>query len=467
MQKLGLTQTQQGKLSPKQVQFVQMLQIPAEAMLARVQEEMEQNPTLEEAQKDEATPEEKAMEEENPSMGGGGILSQRRTQLHVSEEMLQSKLGTLQPSWHEKLLEQVSLLSLSPRERTIADYLLGSFSADGYLRVSLEVIVQNLSFTHYLETDTEEVASVLRRLQRLEPAGIGARDLRECLLIQLGRKPETPAVQLSMRILTDCFAAFSKKNYRKIITTLKVEDDTLLKKAIAAITQLSPKPILAAEEAAAVPQKRPDFIVRKDENGVLTASLYHDYTPRLRIKRQYRDMLQRYGRKQDEGATEVTRFVKEKIQRAQWFIESIQKRRETLLRTMEAILKLQKPFFEAQDEQQLRPLFMRHIAEEIQMDISTVSRVVRGKRVATDFGTFPLKYFFSEPITTTEGKEVSSRTIKTVLKALIEQENKQQPYTDEELMAHMKKKGYVLARRTIAKYRGQLGLPVARMRKEL
>ena len=462
MQKIGFKQKQQGKLSPRQVQFVQLLQVPAEAMLARIQEEVEENPTLEVDQSKEDISEQKT-DEHLPTEGG--LQMRRRGPLSVSEEMLKSELGTLKPSLHEQLLEQLSLLSLTEKEKTIAHHLVGSLSTDGYLRTSLGVIKQNLSYLNYLEVRIEEVEDVLAKVQLLEPAGIAARDLRECLLIQLKRMPKDKSVDLAIEVLTYFFEEFSKKKYAKILLALK-EPEENFKKALSLITQLSPKPVIEVQQVAPR-SKNPDFIVQKGEQGTLEVSLYHNYAPTLRIRKQYRDMLKRYERKKDAKSKEVAHFVKEKIARAQWFIESIQKRRETLLRTMKAIVRLQSPFFESQDPQKLRPLFMRHIADEIGMDISTVSRVVSKKHVLTDFGTFPLKHFFSEPIATTEGKEVSSRIIKASLKEMIAKENKKKPYTDEELAAFMKTKGYLLARRTIAKYRAQLGLPVARMRKEI
>ncbi|MEM7361781.1 MAG: RNA polymerase factor sigma-54 [Bacteroidota bacterium] len=463
MQKLGLKQKQQGKLSPKQVQFVQLLQVPTEAMATRIQEELDDNPTLEVEASEESLPEQTF--EEGPMLQERGPYTRRRKQTHISEEMLRSELGTVRPSWHEKLLAQLSLLPLSEREALLAHYLVGSLADDGYLRTHLAVIMHNLSSTHYIETDVEELSKVLAKIQEIEPVGIGARDLQECLLLQLKRKSTSPAVKLATAILSDCFDAFSKKNYKKIASTLKLSQ-VELKEALNLITQLSPQPIVTIEEKGRTPS-RPDFLVQKNATGELEVSLYHDYTPTLRVRKQYRDMLTRYAHKKDPKAKEVTHFVREKMVRAQWFIESIRKRRETLLNTMRAIVKLQQPFFSTQDEEKLRPLFMRHIAEEIGMDISTVSRVVSKKSVQTDMGTFPLKYFFSESINTTQGTQVSSRIIKEKLRQMIEAEDKEEPYTDEELVARMKSEGYLLARRTIAKYRSQLGIPTARMRRTL
>lgn len=463
MQKIGLQQKQQGKFSPKQVQFVQMLQVPAEDMIARIQEEIEENPTLETEESQESVAEHIV---EDPLPSEGQRARRYNTHASVSEAMLKSGLGTAKPSLHEQLLAQLSLLALNTQEKIIAQHLIGSLAADGYLRTSLEAIMHNLSFRHYIEVSVPDIKEVLTKIQNLEPAGIAARNLRECLLLQLKRQPTNGTVEVATDILTHCFEDFSKKNYRKIALTLHITSQEKLKKALSLITHLAPKPVLPIQGEAR-PQKRPDFIVKKNEQGTLEVALYYDYTPNLRVRKQYRDMLSRYERKKNPKAKEVAHFVKEKIARAQWFIESIHRRKETLLRTMKAIVKLQRPFFETQDEQNLRPLFMRHIAEEIGMDLSTVSRVVSKKSVLTDFGTFPLKYFFSEAIATTEGKEISSRTIKATLQDMIANENKEQPYTDEELVAEMKTKGFLLARRTIAKYRTQLGLPIARMRREL
>ena len=294
MQKIGLKQKQQGKLSPKQVQFVQLLQVPTEAIATRIQKELDDNPTLEAEASEESIPEQElersVSEERTPRM-------RRRTQTHISEEMLKSTLGTLRPSWHERLLSQLTLLSLTEREALLARYLIGSLSDDGYLRTHLAVIMNNLSSTEYIETDIDELSKVLAKIQQLEPVGIGARDLKECLLLQLKRKPMDATVRLAMAVLTHCFDAFSKKNYEKIALTLKV-NQAELKAALSLITHLSPKPMVTTQEEATV-RKRPDFLVQKNAAGQLEVSLYHEYAPNLRIRRQYRDMLTQYAKKKE------------------------------------------------------------------------------------------------------------------------------------------------------------------------
>lgn len=466
--RLRLKQAQQTKLSPRQVQFAAMLQVPADALRERVQEELASNPTLEEEKsEDEAIPS-SAEAPTAESYSSSSPSSKKYTARPLSEDILKGDTTPLQPSSHEKLLDQLAFLSLTPREKTIARFLLGSLSPEGYLSTNLTVVAHNIDITHYLDVDKKEVEAVLHKIHTLDPPGIGARDLRESLLIQLTRKKPTQAAQLATAILRDAFDAFSKKNYRKIIATLNIEDEALLKEALSVIKQLSPQPITAPTQPYTRPcRKKPDFVVTKDPNGTLQIGLYRDYAPKLRIRKQYRDMLQSYERKKDPQAEEVKTFVRQNIERAQWFIESIERRKTTLLKTMKAIVKLQESFFRSPDEQNLKPLFMRHVAAEIGMDLSTISRVVSRRNVATNFAIYPLKYFFSEAITTTEGAQVSSTTIKALLKKRIQEENKQQPYTDEELVSYIQEKGYLLARRTVAKYRTQLGIPVARMRREL
>ena len=462
MQKIALKQEQQGKLSPQQLQFVQLLQIPAEAMAERVQAEVAENPMLEEVEETTSVLHGKEIVDYIPSRWKG-----QARKPSFSETLLQSKLGTVEPTWRERLVAQLSLLPLTGEERKIAEYLVGSLSSDGYLRTHLDVIQDTLAFNHYIEVEKDLLEKVLHQIQSLEPVGIAARDLREYLLLQLQRKKKEPVTTMAIAIITHCFAAFSKKNYRKIKIALKIEDEKLLKEALKYITHLSPSPVLSTKEEGPIRLQRPDFIVRKEESGKLVVDFYDHYMPALRVGKEYCEMLVRYKDKQDSESLEVQNFVKDKIQRAKWFIDAVHQRKDTLMRTMRAIVTLQKPFFEMQDKDRLRPLFMRHVAEAIGMDVSTVSRAVRHKYVATELGIFPLKYFFSEGMTTTDGKVQSSRIIKEALQTIIEKEDKRSPYTDEQLVIAMKKKGYVLARRTVAKYRGQLGLPLARMRKTL
>lgn len=482
MQKLNLSQTLSQKLSPQQIQFIKLLQIPTVELETRVEEELEINPALEEGKDDtpEEIQEQDDFEEETFSkeddvnvedylrdedfsgykmQGDGNYPGEEDKDIPISTA------ATL----NEQLLDQLGFLRLDGRQETIARQLIGSIESDGYIRRDLEAIVNDLAFSQNLETDLDEVEHLLFKLQDFDPSGIAARNLQECLSIQLRRKlDQHEAVELAARIVNDCFDEFTKKHYDKILKKLNVEDEDLLKEAITVITRLNPKPGGVSGGLVKTQYLIPDFILTND-NGDLDLTLNAKNAPELRVSRSYSDMLSAYDKsdKRDKKLKETVTFVKQKLDAAKWFIDAIKQRQQTLLNTMNAIITYQYEFFQEGDESKLRPMILKDIATRINMDISTVSRVANSKSIQTEFGIFPLKYFFSEGIATDSGEDVSSREVKHALQSLIDDEDKKKPLSDDKLEKLLKAKGYNIARRTVAKYREQLNLPVARLRKEL
>ena len=476
MQKLGLIQTLSQKLSPQQIQFIKLLQVPTAELEGRVEEELEVNPALEEGKGEAETPEQDENENETDEeidikdylqddysgykMQGDGSLPDDE-----DKEIPIAVSSTL----HEQLLAQLGFLQLDERQTKIAKQLIGSVESDGYIRRDLEAIINDLAFSQNIETDLEEVEEALAKIQEFEPVGIGARNLKECLLLQLQRKPDdNESVDIAIRILKHCFDEFTKKHYDKITRKIGIEDPEELKKAIHLITKLNPKPGSSSGGLVKTQYVIPDFLLAHND-GELELSLNSRNAPELRISKSYSDMLDTYHKsnKKDKKLRETVSFVKQKLDSAKWFIDAIKQRQQTLLNTMQAIVDYQFNFFLEGDETRLRPMILKNIAERINMDISTVSRVANSKSVQTEFGVFPLKYFFSEGIATDSGEDVSSREVKNVLGQLINGEDKKKPLSDDKLEKLLKAKGYNIARRTVAKYREQLNIPVARLRKEL
>lgn len=368
----------------------------------------------------------------------------------------------------DALLMQLSFLKLDEVEQQIGEQLIGSIESDGYIRRPLEAIVNDLAFLQNVETDLAHVELVLKKIQHFDPPGIGARTLQECLEIQLKKKDtDDPIVKIAIKMIVLCFEEFKKKHYTKIQKRLSIDDDQM-KDAISMIIHLNPKPGGVNSNAASAQFLTPDFIIT-EVNGRLNISLNGKNAPDLRVSRQYGDMIDAFDKtpKKTKKMREEVRFVKQKLDAAKWFIDAIKQRQDTLLRTMQAIVDYQMPFFLSGDEGQLKPMILKDIAEIIQMDISTVSRVASSKVVETDFGIYPLKYFFSESISTESGEDVSSKQVKSVLREMIENEDKRKPLSDDKLEKLLRIKGYNIARRTVAKYREQMNIPVARMRKEL
>ncbi len=484
MQKLGLTQSLSQKLSPQQIQFIKLLQIPTAELETRIEEELEINPALEEG-REEPEPVEDSNEVkddfEEKSYGDDEIdlkdyihddFSGYKMQgdgFNPDEEDKEMPIPT-SSTLIEQLEMQLGFLGLDERQFLIGQQLIGSIEADGYIRRDLEAIQNDLAFSQNIETSIEEMETILKLIQSFDPPGIAARNLQECLLLQLERREEqTFIVEIAKRLLSDCFEDFAKKHYDKIIRKLNLEDEEDLKDAITLITRLNPKPGGAAASGLVKTQYLvPDFILTNN-NGKLDLTLNSRNAPELRISRSYSDMIHAYEKsnKKDRKLRETISFVKQKLDSAKWFIDAIKQRQQTLLNTMSAIVNYQYDFFLEGDESKLRPMILKDIANQIKMDISTVSRVANSKSVQTEFGIYPLKYFFSEGISTESGEDVSSREVKHILKEIIEGEDKKKPLSDDKLEKLLNNKGYNIARRTVAKYREQLNIPVARLRKEL
>ena len=450
MQKLSLSQTLSQKLSPQQIQFIKLLQVPTAELDTRVEEELEINPALEEGREE---PEQQAESEVDDfgeeisatedlnvedylgeedfsgyKMQGDGSYDEEEREMPIA----------MQVSLNEQLEVQLGFLGLGEREELIAKQLIGSIESDGYIRRELDAIVNDLAFSQNVETDRDELEDLLRDIQKFDPPGIGARNLQECLLIQLERKMEDVdedlITQTAIDIIRHCFDEFTKKHYDKIVRKLNLEDEILLKDAVTLITKLNPKPGGVSGGLVKTQYLIPDFILTNN-NGKLDLTLNSRNAPELRVSQSYSEMFSAYDKsdKKDKKLKETVSFVKQKLDAAKWFIDAIKQRQNTLLRTMDAIVRFQYDFFLEGDETKLRPMILKDIAGEINMDISTVSRVANSKSVQTDFGIFPLKYFFSEGISTASGEDVSSREVKNVLSQLISEEDKKRPLSDDKL----------------------------------
>lgn len=493
-----LRQTQQQKLlqklSPQQIQLMKLLQVPTANLEERIKEEMEENPSLEygedkhEDELNNETEEFPDNKEEEPEHDGS---EDEYDNIDVSEYMGDSdddvadyKLRDdnypeaeetktipvrVENTFHDHLMDQLGMLYLGEREQKIARQIIGSIDDDGYLRREISAIADDLSFSQNITATEEEISGLIKRIQEFDPPGVCAVDLKECLLLQLYRKiPEGKSAQNALQILERYFEEFTKKHYEKIQKGLNLNDEEL-KEAIGQILKLNPKPggnfaPLNKAESYIIP----DFFIGNN-NGKLELTLNAKNAPDLRISQGYREMLREYDRgdKKDKRQKEAVLFIKQKIDAAKWFIDAIRQRQHTLLSTMETIMKYQEEFFLTGDETALRPMILKDIADRTGLDISTVSRVANSKYVQTEFGTFRLKYFFSESLSTDSGEEVSTREVKKILTDLIESENKRKPLSDESLTRKLQEKGYNIARRTVAKYREQLNISVARLRKEL
>jgi RNA polymerase sigma-54 factor len=481
MQKLGLSQSLQQKLSPQQIQFIKLLQIPVAELDARIEEELEINPALEEPvtdnfEKDNETDTDDYQDEYDDyslsddleisnylqddsgyKMYGDGAGQEEEREIPIASEI----------SLFEKLTQQLDFLKLTENEHNIGIQLIGSIDDDGYLRRSIPSIVNDLAFTKGIETSEQELENILKKIQQFDPPGIGARDLQECLLLQLDRRNVLDKnVNFAIKIVDDYFEELSKRHYERIQKKLNLSADEL-KNVIKVITHLNPKPG-HADDNSINQYLIPDFILTNN-NGKLELSLNSKNAPELRISASFADMLDTYHKsnKQNKEIKETVAFIKQKLDSAKWFIDAIKQRQNTLLRTMDAIVKYQYEFFLEGDENKLKPMILKSIADIIGMDISTVSRVANGKSVQTEFGIFQLKHFFSEGITTESGEDASSREVKNILKDLIDNEKKSSPLSDDKLEKELNDRGYNIARRTVAKYREQLNIPVARLRKEL
>lgn len=476
MQKLTLSQSLQQKLSPQQIQFIKLLQVPTVELDQRIEEELEVNPALEEGKEDKADEnyeegdeyEDKILENLDDyyqdDYTGYKMQGDGKSPDEEDSERPISAGNTL----HELLKTQLGYLKLNERQHKIGEQLIGSVESDGYIRRDLSAIANDLAFSQALETDEEEIETILFKIQNFDPPGIAARSLQECLHLQLDRRHDDPEVVLARQIVDGYFDEFTKKHYDKIIKKLGLEDEELFRSALQTITKLDPKPGGGGGgDLVRTQYLVPDFIL-KNNDGELELSLNAKNAPDLKVSSSYAEMLKAYDQsdKKDKKLKETVTFIKQKLDAAKWFIDAIKQRQATLLNTMQTIVDIQREYFQDGDESKLKPMILKDVAERINMDISTVSRVANSKSVQTEFGVFPLKYFFSEGIATESGEDVSSREVKNKLKEAIDNEDKRKPLSDDKLEKLLKGMGYNIARRTVAKYREQLNIPVARLRKQ-
>lgn len=502
MIKQRLQQKLLQKLSPQQIQLMKLLQIPTANLEQRIKEELEANPALEEGEKDEEeasievtlseTPTEttaqeteiEETEQEEPKIeddvdmseyydeddeGVADYKTEDPSEFHDPDDDKKNIPVATSSSFHEFLASQVGMLHLTEKQKAIALHIIGSLDDDGYLRRDLDAVADDLVFRQNIQTDISEIEAVLAEVQKLDPPGVGARTLEECLLIQLKRKEKPTAyTPLAIKTVQEYFGEFAKKHYAKLEKHLGIDSETL-KKVIEEITRLNPKPGSAfagssGEQYVIVP----DFLITNN-NGELTLTLNSANMPELRISAHFRDMISEYkkSKAKSKAQKEALLFIKQKLDAAKWFIDAIQSRYQTMLLTMQAIMEYQKDYLLTGDETLLKPMILKDIADKTGFDISTISRVANSKYVQTEFGTIPLKFFFSESISTDSGEEVSTREVKKILSDLIAAESKKKPISDQKLTKILNEKGYNIARRTVAKYREQLNIPVARLRKEL
>ena len=470
------------KLSPQQIQLMKLIQLPIQSFEQQILREIEENPALASGKEETEAQDEFG---ENEADGGEVIeaedidIDAYLSDDEIPEYRLRAQNYSADDedkqipyaggiSFHQQLMLQLDTFTFSDEEYRIAAFLVGSIDASGYIRRALIDIVDDLAFTENIYTDEEKVRQVLASVQQLDPPGVGALDLRDCLLIQLKRKPTTHTVAQAIMLLEEQFDAFTKKHFSKIKARLKMDDEAL-KVCMEEIARLNPKPGAAhSSDTKMNAQIIPDFSIQLVD-GQLSLSLNGRNAPELHVSSEYKNMLLGYKEAQEKNKEQqkAVQFIKQKLDAARWFIDAIKQRQNTLYQTMSTIMEFQQEYFLTGDEQQLKPMILKDIADRIGMDISTVSRVANSKYVDTPYGTKLDKWFFSEGITNAAGEDISTIEVKKVLSEVIEAEDKSSPLTDEQLMKIMNKKGYPIARRTIAKYREMIGAPVARLRKEL
>lgn len=483
MLKQQLQQKLQQKLSPAQIQVIKMLEVPTLELEERIRQEIEENPALEEGAENDNDSED--FDEFGNEDGGNNDdfdiddyvadddipdykLKANNTSKDDKHEDIPFSVGM---TFHENLIDQLGLLQLSEHQHMLAEYVIGNIDDEGYLRRTPESMVDDIIFQAGIQTTDDEMIKIVELVRQFDPAGVGATTLQECLLLQLDRKNQTKETKLAAKVISEYFEEFSKKHYDKITKSLNIDDEQL-KKIITEIVHLNPKPgnawggnVLEKSMATIVP----DFILENDENQ-LTVHLNNSNIPELRVNNTYNEMFQDYAsnkKNQTREMKDAVMFVKQKIDAARWFIDAIKQRQQTLLTTMMAIVQFQKEFFIEGDDTYLRPMILKDIADRTGFDISTISRVSNSKYIQTEFGIFPVKYFFSESMTNDSGEEVSTREIKKILQDCIDNEDKRKPLNDDALADVLKEKGYLIARRTVAKYREQLNIAVARLRKEI
>lgn len=483
MLKQSLQQGMRQQLSPLQIQMIRMLESTSLEIEECIQQEIDDNPVLEEVDADSRREE---LPDENKDLPGENSTDddadfnlsdyqsddtpnyKLRANNYSDEEQRESPLSQ-SASLHDTLIEQLHMKSMPEEVCTVAEYVIGNVDRDGYLRREPQAMADDILFQTGKDTPPDVVEKAVTVVQSLEPAGIGAADLHQCLLLQLKRKPVTPSITDALTVLTDVFDDFSKHHYDKIMKRYNFSEDRM-RRLVAEVVKLNPKPgnTFDADSEGNL-QIIPDFMVENEE-GELILSLNDKNVPQLAISQDYSDQLEEFSKNKthlNEDSKNAALFIKQKIDSAKWFISSIKQRQETLRSTMQAIVNKQKEFFLTGDETKLRPMVLKDVAAVTGYDISTISRVSNSKYVQTDWGVFPLKFFFSESMSTDTGEEVSNTEIKVILRECVENENKREPYTDDQLAEILQQKGYIIARRTIAKYRKQLNIPVANQRRTL
>ena len=479
------------KLSPQQIQLMKLIQLPTQAFEQRLKEEMVENPALEESSKEDEFEYEKDEFDNNEDYDDYDDYEGERIdadEINIDEYLSNDETPDYKlqannysdddedrsmpfaasVSFHQSLIDQLNTFILSDSERDIAEFLVGSIDDMGYIRRSIPDIVDDMAFTQGIYTDEKTVEHILHIIHQLEPAGVGARDLQECLLLQLKSKTPTSSVELAIDILENQFDAFTKKHYDKLLQKYDITQDQL-RKAIDEIEHLNPKPGGAYESSSrTVEHVVPDFAI-KIVDGELELTLNGRNAPELHVSKDYQEMLQSYKDSRDKSSQQkdAVQFIKQKLDSAKWFIDAIEQRHQTLFLTINTIVDYQSAYFLTGDEQKLRPMILKDIADKIEMDISTVSRVANSKYIDTPYGVKLLKSLFSEGMKNEEGEDVSTIEIKKILMNLISNENKKKPLADQALSELLKEKGYRVARRTVAKYREQMDIPVARLRKSI
>ena len=487
MLKQTLQQKLLQKLSPQQIQFIKLLQVPTVSLDARIKEELEENPALEDGSLTNMNDPVEEYPDHDPDDNFESQESDFDEEFSVDEYIQEDDYNDYSPnygsdddedrkeipiavqdSFFESLQNQLDLLALSDKDYLIGQQIIGSLDDDGYLRRPILSLIDDLAFSQNVIAEEAEVEAILKVIQDFEPAGIGARDLQECLLIQLRKKDQNnPIINQAIKVVENYLDEFTKKHYDKIEKQLGVNSEEL-KDIINEILKLNPKPGDSGASAGKQLHIIPDFHITNND-GTLHLTLNGRNAPELRVSRSYQEMFEHYEKaeKTDKKMKEAVQFVKQKLDSAKWFIDAIKQRQQTLLKTMNAIMEYQYDYFLTGDERLLKPMILKDIADKIEMDISTVSRVANSKYVQTEFGTFLLKSFFSEAIQTDSGEEVSNKEVKKILEECIANEDKRKPLADEKLTEILKEKGYTIARRTVAKYREAMNIPVARLRKEL
>lgn len=474
------------KLSPQQIQLMKLIQLPTQAFEQRLKQELEENPALEGGKEENPNDLDSDFDNSDDEFNDSETIG--NDEINVDEYLSDDEIPDYRThannyssddeektmpyaagtSFTQHLKNQLNTYRLNDDERDIAEFLVGSVDESGYIRRELSDIMDDLAFTQNVFTTEEDIQKVLKKVHQLDPAGVGARNLQECLSIQLHRKEKTADTELAIQIIDEAFDQFTKKHYKKLLQKFNITE-IQLKDAITEIEHLNPKPGGSyAGNNRIVEHVVPDFVI-KIVDGELELTLNGRNAPELHVSREYNNMLKGYKDSKDKSKSQkdAVMFIKQKLDAAKWFIEAIKQRQQTLFITMSSIMHYQKDYFLSGDERNLKPMILKDIADEIQMDVSTVSRVANSKYVDTPYGTKLIKEFFSESMKNDKGEDVSTREIKKILETVVDEENKKKPLTDENLASLLKEKGYPIARRTVAKYREQLDIPVARLRKKI